>query len=197
MSEMKEYATDINKDAQRLNRLINEMLDLDRMEAGRMTLNREPVDVNAIVTDAAERVRPNAPGHPITLSLDPGMPRVSADRDRLTQVVANLLSNAVKYSPTGGQIVVATTRDGDGIHLAVRDHGMGIPADKLESIWERYTRVESDKTRGIQGTGLGLAIVRQIVTMHGGRVWAESDVGRGSTFHVVLPLAANGRPVQA
>src|SRR5438093_1316368 len=169
LSEMKEYASDINKDALRLNRMINEMLDLDRMEAGRMTLKREQLDLGAIVSEAAARVRPNAPGHPITLVLDPAMPPISADRDRITQIVANLLSNAVKYSPTGGEIVVTTAREGDGVHLSVRDHGIGIPDDMLETIWERYSRVESDKTRGIQGTGLGLAIVQQIVTMHGGR----------------------------
>ncbi len=195
--EMKEYAADINKDAQRLNRMITEMLDLDRMEAGRMTLHPETVELNALVSEAADRVRPNAPGHPIRLALDDGLPALSADRDRLTQVVANLLSNAVKYSPTGGEIVVTTSRDGAGIHLAVHDHGMGIPKDKLDDIWERYSRVDTDKTRGIQGTGLGLPIVRQIVTMHGGRAWAESEVGRGSTFHVVLPLAASAPAVQA
>ena len=85
----------------------------------------------------------------------------------------------------------------DELLLALADHGMGIPADKLESIWDRYARIESDKTRGIQGTGLGLSIVRQIVTMHGGRVWAESEIGRGSVFHVTLPLAASSRAVEA
>jgi signal transduction histidine kinase len=197
LADMKEYAADINKDAQRLNRMINEMLDLDRMEAGRMTLNREATDLNAIVSEAADRVRPNAPGHPIALALEIGMPALSGDRDKLTQVVANLLSNAVKYSPTGGQIVVTTTLEGSDIHLTVQDKGMGIPADMLEDIWERYSRVDSEASRGIQGTGLGLPIVRQIVTMHGGRVWAESEVGRGSLFHVVLPLAADSQAVQA
>jgi signal transduction histidine kinase len=197
VAEMKEYAGDINKDAQRLNRMITEMLDLDRMEAGRMTLHREPADLNAIVSEAADRVRPNAPAHPISLKLDIALPALSADRDKLTQVVANLLSNAVKYSPTGGEIVVVTSQDGTSVLLTVRDHGMGIPADRLESIWERYSRIETDKTRGIQGTGLGLPIVRQIVTMHGGKVWAESEAGRGSTFHVVLPLAASEQAVQA
>ncbi len=197
IAEMKEYAADINKDAQRLNRMITEMLDLDRMEAGRMTLHREPADLNAIVSEAADRVRPNAPEHPISLRLDVALPALSADRDKLTQVVANLLSNAVKYSPTGGEIVVVTSRDGTSAHLTVSDHGMGIPVDRLESIWERYSRIETDKTRGIQGTGLGLPIVRQIVTMHGGKVWAESMIGRGSTFHVVLPLAASEQAVQA
>jgi signal transduction histidine kinase len=196
-AEMKEYAGDIFKDAQRLNRLITEMLDLDRMEAGRMSLHIEPTDLNAIVSEAADRVRPNAPGHPITLSLDERLPEIPADRDRLTQVAANLLSNAVKYSPTGGEILLTTARDGPHVHLTVRDHGMGIPADKLDSIWERFGRVESDKTRGIQGTGLGLPIVKQIVAMHGGSVWAESEIGRGTVFHVLLPLAAPSEAVEA
>lgn len=195
--EMKEYAADINKDAQRLNRLINDMLDLSRMEAGRMTLDREPTDLNAIVSDVAERIRPNAPDHPISLELDPSLPRLAGDRDRLTQVVSNLLSNAVKYSPTGGPIVVTTAGEQGGIHLAVRDHGMGIPGDALERIWEEYSRVQSPETKGIQGTGLGLPIVRQIVTLHGGKVWAESEAGRGSVFHVLLPLAATDQAVEA
>jgi signal transduction histidine kinase len=196
-AEMKEYAGDIFKDAQRLNRLITEMLDLDRMEAGRMSLHLEPTDLNAIVSEAADRVRPNAPGHPITLSLDDGLPEIPADHDRLTQVAANLLSNAVKYSPTGGEILLTTARDGQHVHLTVRDHGMGIPADKLDSIWERFGRVESDKTRGIQGTGLGLPIVKQIIAMHGGSVWAESEIGRGTIFHILLPLAAGSQAVEA
>jgi signal transduction histidine kinase len=197
MSEMKEYAADINKDAQRLTRMITEMLDLDRMEAGRMTLHREPTDLNAVVTEATDRVRPNAPGHPIALELAPSLPRLPADPDRLTQVVANLLSNAVKYSPTGGRIAVATALEGTSVHLTVADQGMGIPADMLESIWERFSRVESAVTRGIQGTGLGLPIVRLIVTLHGGRAWVESEVGRGSVFHVLLPLAASSQAVEA
>jgi signal transduction histidine kinase len=197
MGEMKEYAADINKDAQRLNRMINEMLDLSRMEAGRMTVDREPADLNAIVRDVAARVRPNAPDHPISLELETALPELSGDRDRLTQVVGNLLSNAVKYSPTGGRIVVTTAREAESVHLAVRDHGMGIPSEALDSIWEQYARVESPQMKGIQGTGLGLPIVKQIVALHGGRVWAESEVGRGSVFHVLLPIAASGQGVEA
>jgi len=195
--EVKEYASDINKDAQRLSRMISEMLDLDRMEAGRMSLHRERTDVNAIVHEAAERLRPNAPSHEITLRLAPDLPEYLGDRDRLTQVVSNLLSNAVKYSPTGGTIAITSEVKDGGVHVAIADQGMGIPQDMLESIWERYTRVESDRTRGIQGTGLGLPIVRQIVSMHGGRVWAESEIGRGSVFHVLLPLADSGQAVEA
>ncbi|HEY8656281.1 MAG TPA: ATP-binding protein [Candidatus Limnocylindria bacterium] len=187
--EMKEYAGDINKDAQRLNRMINEMLDLDRLESGRMTVAQATVDLNAIVTAVAAGVRPNAPGHPIVLRLDPDLGAVSGDQDKLTQVVVNLLSNAVKYSPEGGEIVVTTRADGPNAHVLVRDHGMGIPADGLEKVFDRFARLETNATRFIQGTGLGLPIVRQIVTLHGGRAWVESTVGEGSVFQFTIPLA--------
>jgi signal transduction histidine kinase len=101
--------------------------------------------------------------------------------------MANLLNNAVKYSPDGGEIVVSTRLEGDSVHITIRDHGIGIPSGALETIFERYGRVESIATRQIKGTGLGLPIVRQIVQLHGGEVWAESSVGEGSVFHVRLP----------
>jgi signal transduction histidine kinase len=195
LAEMKEYAGDINKDAQRLNRMINEMLDLDKMESGRMQLHEEPVDLNAIATESANRIRPNAPAHPVTVRLDPALGTIMGDRDKLTQVLANLLNNAVKYSPKGGEIVLSTRVEGTAAHLVVRDHGMGIPKEALDSIFERYGRVESRATRNIRGTGLGLPIVRQIVQLHGGTVWAESTVGEGSVFHVTLPLAARSSTV--
>ena len=193
LDEMREYAGDINKDAHRLNRMITEMLDLDKMESGRMEIHREAVDLNALVGEATDRMRPNAPRHPLSLRLDPMVGEVSADRDKLTQVMANLLSNAVKYSPDGGEIVVSTRVEGNTAHVVVRDHGMGIPKAALETIFERYGRVESLATRHIQGTGLGLPIVRQIVQLHGGAVWMESTVGEGSVFHVTLPRGAAAR----
>jgi signal transduction histidine kinase len=193
LAEMREYAGDINKDAHRLNRMITEMLDLDKMESGRMELHHDAVDLNAIVSEAADRIRPNAPNHPLSLRLDPLVGEVSGDRDKLTQVMANLLSNAVKYSPNGGEIVVTTRVEGSAVHIVVRDHGLGIPKAALETIFERYGRVESLATRNIQGTGLGLPIVRQIVQLHGGAVWVESTVGEGSVFHVTLPRGVSVR----
>jgi signal transduction histidine kinase len=193
IDEMREYAGDINKDAHRLNRMITEMLDLDKMESGRMQLHHEPVALNDLVSEAVDRLRPTAPNHPVSLRLDPLIGEVNGDRDKLTQVMANLLNNAVKYSPKGGEIVVSTRLEGEATHVVVRDHGMGIPNGALEAIFERYGRVESPATRHIQGTGLGLPIVRQIVQLHGGMVWAESTVGEGSVFHVTLPLGAASR----
>jgi signal transduction histidine kinase len=193
LEEMREYAGDINKDAHRLNRMITEMLDLDKMESGRMEIHREAVDLNALVGEAADRIRPNAQRHPLSLRLDPRVGEVSGDRDKLIQVMANLLSNAVKYSPDGGEIVVSTRVEGNTAHVVVRDHGMGIPKAALETIFERYGRVESLATRHIQGTGLGLPIVRQIVQLHGGAVWVESTMGEGSVFHVTLPRGPAAR----
>jgi PAS domain S-box-containing protein len=188
VAEMKEYAADINEDAKRLNRMITEMLDLDRMESGRMTLNREPVDLNAIVNQVADRVRPNAPRHQLILQLDPTLPLFSADRDKLTQVVANLLNNAVKYAPNGGAITIATAREAAAAHLEVRDQGVGVAPEALEQVFDRYARAESSSNQHIKGTGLGLPIVRQIVELHGGKAWMESVPGQGSTVHCVLPL---------
>jgi len=189
-AEIHEFSGDINKDAQRLNRMITDMLDLDRMESGRMVLHREAVDINAVINDVVDRVRPNSPRHPIHLRLDPRLPEFSGDRDKLTQVVSNLVSNSVKYSPDGGEIAITTRAEPGFVHVAIEDHGLGIPSDALELVFDRYSRIDSSATRHIQGTGLGLPIVRQIVEMHGGRVWAESIVGKGSIFRFTVPLAA-------
>ena len=106
--------------------------------------------------------------------------------------MTNVLSNAVKYSPAGGGVEVSTGHDDSVANVSVRDHGIGIPPDQLEGVFDRYTRVQSVETRRIQGTGLGLPIVRQIIELHGGRAWLESVLGQGSTFHFTLPLTTKG-----
>jgi two-component system sensor histidine kinase/response regulator len=191
--ETKTFAGDINKDAQRLNRMITEMLELDRIEAGRMILNIVPVDLNAIVMEAAERARASSPKHSIVTRLDPALPAARGDADRLFQVLANLLSNAVKYS-AGGEVLV-TSQAGDGVlRVSVRDHGLGIPPDFVKKLFGRYERFEGKDKANVIGTGLGLAITRQIVEMHGGKIWVDSTVGVGSEFHFTLPV---GAPVAA
>jgi PAS domain S-box-containing protein len=187
--QMKEYATDINMEAIRLSRLITEMLDLDRMESGKMQLNRELIDLHRFIENVVNLIQPTAPHHSLLLDADPALPEFVADHDKLVQVVTNLVNNAIKYSPQGGPIRLTTALEGAQVHLRVADQGLGIPAEALEAIFDRYARIESRISRTIQGTGLGLSIVRQIVELHNGRVWAESTLGQGSVFHVLLPFS--------
>jgi PAS domain S-box-containing protein len=192
-ADVKGLADDINSDAERLNRMIGEMLDLDRMEAGKIRLNPKPIDINGLIRDAAERARVSSERHMIRTDLDQALPVVNADPDRLIQVLTNLLSNAIKYSPDGGEISV-TSRAVDGqVTVSVRDHGAGIPPEFVNRLFGRYERFESNRSSKVVGTGLGLAISRQIVELHGGKIWVESKVGEGSNFEFSLP-AAPGPP---
>ena len=186
--EAKAFAGDINSDAQRLNRMITEMLDLDRIEAGRMTLNVVPLDLNGIIAEASDRARATSAKHSIVTRLDPALPAVRGDSDRLFQVVSNLLSNAVKYSPAGGEILVSTQVLAGAVQVDVRDHGLGIPPEFVKKLFGRYERFEDKSKAKIIGTGLGLAITRQIVEMHGGKIWVDSTVGAGSEFHFTVPV---------
>ncbi len=188
--DVQEYATDIHTDAARLTRLINDILDLERMKSGRMEMNWEPIEINPLIQEIVNH-RSAVSGEHIQVDLDATLTSVQGDHDKLTQVIMNLLSNACKYTLNGSPILVGSRREGDTVHLFVQDHGVGIPQEKLEEIFERYTRVESNSTRYIGGTGLGLPIVRQIMELHHGRVWASSTMGEGSTFHIVFPLTSN------
>jgi two-component system, sensor histidine kinase and response regulator len=188
LDEAKSYAADINKDADRLNRMINDMLDLDRIEAGRLTMHLQSVDLNGLLEDAADRARASSSRHFIVCNLE-GRPSVQADPDRIAQVVSNLLSNAIKYSPDGGEIAVTTVVSDGHVDVSIRDHGIGIAADFIQRLFSRYERYEKTANK-ILGTGLGLAITRQIVEMHGGKIWVESEPGKGSDFHFTLPVEA-------
>ncbi|HYL07137.1 MAG TPA: ATP-binding protein, partial [Candidatus Udaeobacter sp.] len=190
VEEAKGYAADINKDAERLNRLINDMLDLDRIEAGRLTLKKQSIDLNSLVQESIERARASTDHHAIVGHLDAGRPLVHCDPDRIAQVTSNLLSNAIKYSPGGGEIRVASAVHDGVVEVSVRDHGLGIPPEFRDRLFSRYERYE--KSNGsVIGTGLGLAICRQIVEMHGGKIWVESRPGDGSDFRFTLPLGTS------
>jgi PAS domain S-box-containing protein len=189
VADMKNLAGDINKDALRLNRMITEMLEFDRLEAGKIHLELKPLDINVLVEDSVEHARVMTAKHVVTENLQPDLPMVSGDADRLTQVLINLLSNAIKYSPDGGEISVRSRLEGSYVEVAVKDQGLGIPQEFIGRLFGRYERYEDKHAGKIIGTGLGLAITRQIVEMHGGRITVESTVGSGSEFKFTVPVS--------
>jgi signal transduction histidine kinase len=190
VEEVRAYGGYIFNDADRVNRLIGDMLDLDRMESGRMSMRSADVDINDVLTEVISRAAPAAGTVEFKSDLDPRLPIVTGDRDRLIQVVSNLVNNAVKYSPEGGTVTLFSRAEGGYALVSVSDTGLGIPPDEIGHVFERFRRVRSGAAQSIPGTGLGLAIVKQIVEMHGGKIWVESAVGHGSSFHFTIPLAA-------
>ncbi|MBI3977746.1 MAG: hypothetical protein HY331_06130 [Chloroflexi bacterium] len=188
MEEIKEFADSINKSARRLNGMISDLLDLDRMESGRLTLNLEAIDLNATIADVVGAVRPDAPNHSIALQLDDAIPLVSGDPERLAQVITHIVNNAVQYSPDGGEIVVGSRLEGDVAHVRVQDQGIGMSPESLETVFDRYARLDPESKRHIRGIGLGLPLVRLVVEKHGGKVWAERAPGRGTIFRFTIPL---------
>jgi signal transduction histidine kinase len=170
-------------------RLLNDLLDLARSDAGRLTIKPAPTDVAPLVEDAVRTMRSQTESANQTLrsEIDSALPQVSVDRDRIRQVLVNLLTNAHEYSPRGATIAVSATSLNGGVKIAVDDNGPGMAEDQLEHIFERFTRGDAGLTQHVGGTGLGLAISKSLVELHGGSITAESSEGQGSTFHVWLP----------
>lgn len=178
----------IYDEATRLNRMVVELTDLARLENGRLSMNMVSLDLSQIVTAIGERLAIVAQKKGLTMTIDaPPMPEIQADGDRMAQAVTNLISNAIKYTPSGGSIHVKTQINNGGIELMVQDTGIGIPAEDLPRVFERF--YQADKTRGPRrGTGLGLAITQEIIQAHGGTISVTSaGTGKGSTFTVWLP----------
>ena len=173
--------------SERLVRLINDILDLERTQSGREPLAFKQIQLGEIVRQAIEGVQPMADQAGVLLIHDKTQVEVTADPDRLLQVITNLLSNAIKFSPANSAISVMLRSGASGVTLSVIDQGRGIPADKLEAIFGRFQQVDASDSRQKGGSGLGLAICRAIVLQHSGRIWAERNPVRGSTFRVFLP----------
>lgn len=172
----------------RLVRLVNDILDLERISSGKSELQLTMCSTEDLLQRAAALQAGAAAKANISLTLEPSTARVWADPDRILQTLTNLISNAIKFSPAESAIILcAKTLDENEAMLEVTDHGRGIPADKLDSIFERFQQVDASDSRAMGGTGLGLAICRSIVTQHGGRIWASSVPGEGTTFHFTLP----------
>jgi signal transduction histidine kinase len=185
-----DYLQDIHASGRHLLSLINDILDLSKIEAGRMELDLVEVNVPDTLSSALTLVRERAQNHGIQLALevDPKVGVIQADERKVKQVVLNLLSNAVKFTPDGGKIAMRATLDTDHVAVAVHDTGIGIAPEDQEAVFEEFKQVGRDYTKKAEGTGLGLALTRRIVELHGGRIWLESAPGKGSTFTFTLPL---------
>jgi signal transduction histidine kinase len=183
----------IDRSSDRLGALITDLLDLTRLEGGRLELHRESVDVRGIAEEALATVRPlaDARRQTLTVSYDSQPCEVDGDRRRLEQIALNLLTNAVKYGRVGGRIWLLVRRaPGQSVRLEVRDDGPGIRESEQRNVFERFYRPDTDETRRASGTGLGLPIARALTELHGGRIELRSEAGRGSTFVVTLPAAS-------
>lgn len=182
---------------ERLTRLINDILDIERLEAGTLPLRVSTYPADELLESAASELHELARSAGVHLVVGSAEGCVLADRDRVIQTLANLVGNAVKFSPAGGEVLMDARRVGASVQLRVRDTGRGIPSDKLESVFDRFEQVDSSDARLEGGTGLGLAISRGIVESLGGRIWAESDLGVGTTMYVSLPAAPSAAPSAA
>jgi signal transduction histidine kinase len=185
-----EYVQDIHGSGKHLLSLINDILDLSKVEAGRMELELGPFNLPAALENALTLIRERAARHELGLELKLG-PRVGdlvGDERKVRQVLLNLLSNAVKFTPPGGRIVVAATPANGTVEVSVSDTGIGIAPEDHEAIFEEFRQVGTDYARKREGTGLGLSLAKRFVELHGGRIWVKSEVGKGSTFTFTLPV---------
>ncbi len=194
--EKKDYLKSIDNSTDRLAKLVDNLLDTSRMEAGLLKLQKAPVSISRLIQEVAAEARFRANQHHIAIILDKRLPQVNIDAKRVRQVLDNLIDNAVKYSPQGTEVLISARRDRRQLVISVTDKGPGIPADELTNIFDRMYRIEQRLTSGVEGIGLGLSICRRLVEAHGGRIWVQSEMGKGSTFYFTLPIITAIKGVQ-
>jgi signal transduction histidine kinase len=194
LEKRRKFVSVIHNEAERLTRMINDLLDLSKIEAGRLELQLEPLDIEQVFSRALGTTHPLFAEKEITADteVEADLPPVHGDADWLHQVLTNLLSNAVKFSPEGGKIRLSGRRLDAYALISVADEGPGIPPDRLEQIFERFHQARDPQKSHPLGTGLGLTISREIVERMGGKIWGESELGAGAVFSFTVPLAVVG-----
>ncbi|MCS6805878.1 MAG: hybrid sensor histidine kinase/response regulator [Acidobacteriota bacterium] len=190
-NDLRDLLTIAYSNSDRLIKLINEILDLSKIEAGQVPLKTAPTDLTEVVEQSVMEIGGFAQqrGVLIVTSLEPDLPLVQADADQIQRVLMNLLSNALKFSPADDQVVISSEYRDGWVTIRVKDHGMGIPPEYHDRIFNKFQQVQSVVTRKLGGTGLGLAICKAIIDQHGGRIGVESEPGAGSCFYFSLPIA--------
>ena len=185
-----EFLTTIQRQALQLSEMVNNLLDMARLDEGKLDLLSQPVVIDDLIHQTLLKLQGFAHQQQVALISNLGsmLPTVIGDRERLEQVLTNLIGNAIKFSEAGGEVVVSAITNEHEIQIAVKDNGVGIPPQELEQIFTRYYQAESRSKHSAKGSGLGLHIAQKIVEAHKGRIWAESEVGQGSTFYFTLPL---------
>jgi signal transduction histidine kinase len=186
------FIDSILKGGESLLNLINDVLDLTKIEAGRLELNREPVDLRAALLGVLPVVKPRAQDKRIRIStfLPTDLPPVLADPGKLNQVLLNLITNGIKYTHENGSVSVEARTSGELVEIWVNDTGIGIAKEDQQKVFQRFTQIDSSATRSQGGTGLGLAIVRELVEMHGGSIRVQSKLGKGSSFVFTMPISS-------
>jgi two-component system phosphate regulon sensor histidine kinase PhoR len=185
----KDFLERIHRDIDRMSHLVNDLLELSRLESGQLTLQLTPLDLRPLVEEVRSRFSAPAEAQRVIVEADlpPDLPQVRGDREKLQQVLINLVENALKFTPAAGRITLSAQAQNGMVQVRVRDTGAGIPQEHLPYLFERFYKV--DRARRDGGTGLGLAIVKQIVEAHRGEAWVESQEGVGSTFAFTVPRA--------
>ncbi len=187
--EQKDILDIIARESQRLIGMVNSILDLAKMEAGMMVFHFNPTDMMPLIHQAIAEIKPLAMGKEIRLQMEnpQSLPVIKMDRERMLQVLRNFIGNAIKFTPRGGQITVSAVPKEGILEVCVKDTGPGIPKENLTIIFEKFQHAPLQRSNSMRGSGLGLAIAKHIITAHGGKVWAESGPGQGSSFFFVLP----------
>jgi signal transduction histidine kinase len=184
----KKYLSTIYSEAGRLTALINDFLDIQRMEAGKQCYESKQLQLLTILQKVIDLQKVHSDKHELILEVVGGSNTIIGDREKLEQAFTNLVHNAIKYSPDGGEVRISLFEKDDKVNIEIKDEGLGIPAEAIDKVFEKFYRVDNSDRRSIGGTGLGLAIVKEIINVHSGEISVESQYGKGSTFTVSLPL---------